>query len=339
MARKDILLPSVLASDPPKNTDVRPKPAARSAVGSLQSSLAKLQENAVQEIDPDLIDDAGYEDRLGVDETADARLRENIQVYGQQVPVLLRPHPEAKGRYEIVYGRRRLRALRALGLYIKALVRQLDDHALVIAQGQENNARQDLTFIERAAFAAQLEEAGYDRPTIASALSTDEPMVSRFLKIGRTFDLPLLRQIGSAPGVGRDRWMVLAQAFAQPEIPGRLARLLEQPDVLALDSNGRFDAVFKLARGTVSSRGPVTYTEPVTFTTVGKKITGAQGEDFGESRLTHSSLNWKIGGASPPEFRLWMDEHAEALICELHARWQAARSEDGKETTRRHRKG
>ena len=140
MARKGILSTNIT---PSSGAPGRQRPTPQGAVGALQSSLTKLQENAVQDIDPELIDNAGLEDRLGLDAAEQARLTESLQTYGQQVPVLLRPHPEAKGRYEIVYGRRRLAALRALGLPVKAMVRQLDDHALVMAQGQENNSRSD----------------------------------------------------------------------------------------------------------------------------------------------------------------------------------------------------
>jgi len=38
------------------------------------------------------------------------------------------------------------------------VVRSLTDEQLVIAQGQENSGRTDLTFIERARFAARLED-------------------------------------------------------------------------------------------------------------------------------------------------------------------------------------
>ena len=93
----------------------------------------------MQEVDPALIDDAGYEDRLGGNGVAHDQLVDSLRTYGQQVPVLLRPHPKAPGRFEIVYGPPPLKALRELGLPVKAMVRQLDDHALVMAQGQENN--------------------------------------------------------------------------------------------------------------------------------------------------------------------------------------------------------
>jgi ParB family chromosome partitioning protein len=39
----------------------------------------------------------------------------------------------------------------------------------------ENNAREDLAFIERALFAASLEEGGYPRDTIMAALANKLP--------------------------------------------------------------------------------------------------------------------------------------------------------------------
>ena len=207
----------------------QPSRERRGAVGALQSSLSKLQENAVQDIDAALIDDAGFEDRLAVDPAAQRQLVESLRTYGQQVPVLLRPNAAAQGRYEIVYGRRRLRALRELGLPVRAMVRQLDDHALVMAQGQENTSRQDLSFIEKASFAEQLQAAGYDRPTIAAALSIDLPMLSRLLKVGGAFSLDFLKKIGSAPGIGRDRWMGLAKLMEDQGARGRILAFMRGP--------------------------------------------------------------------------------------------------------------
>lgn len=102
-------------------------------------------------------------------------------------------------RFEIVYGRRRCAALRDLGRPVKVMIRQLDDQALIMAQGQENTARQDLSFIEKASLAAQLDALSYNRQTIADALSIDLPMVSRMLKVGGAFDIAFLKKnrIGS----------------------------------------------------------------------------------------------------------------------------------------------
>lgn len=91
---------------------------------------------------------------------------------------------------------------------MKAMVRQLDDHALVMAQGQENTARQDLSFIEKASFAAQLDVGGHDRQTIADALSIDLPMVSRMLKVGHAFEPPFCaRSVLPRPSAGTAGWL------------------------------------------------------------------------------------------------------------------------------------
>ena len=91
------------------------------------------------------------------------------------------PHPENAARYQIADGRRRLRACIALGRRVRAMVRPLSDQELVVAQGQENNAREDLAFIERGLFAASLEEGGYKRDTIMAALGIDKTGLSRLI--------------------------------------------------------------------------------------------------------------------------------------------------------------
>ena len=56
---------------------------------------------------------------------------------------------------------------------MKAIVRALSDDELIIAQGVENSAREDLSFIERAVFALRLETAGRNRVVIQQALAID----------------------------------------------------------------------------------------------------------------------------------------------------------------------
>ena len=315
MARKGIL--STGSAPKPAAAEAPALPARRGAVGALQSSLSKLQENAVQDIDASLIDDAGFEDRLGTDGAAQAQLRESLQTYGQQVPVLLRPHPERPGRYEIVYGRRRLRALRDLGLPVRAMVRQLDDHALVMAQGQENTSRQDLSFIEKASFAAQLQHAGYERATIAAALSVDLPMLSRLLKVGTAFELPFLREIGSAPGIGRDRWLALAKLFEDDAAHSRALNYMRGPDFVRLASDARFDAVFERAARKLDRKPAATARS--------RAVRTADGIALAEIRANARGVTLTIPSRGADGFDRWLDANAEGLITELHERWTSRR--------------
>ncbi len=317
MARKGILSTGPTAAATP----ARPKPVApRGAVGALQSSLNKLQENAVQDIDAGLIDDAGFEDRLGFDSAAQRQLEQSLSTYGQQVPVLLRPHPQKPGRFEIVYGRRRLAALKSLGQPVKAMVRQLDDHALVMAQGQENTSRQDLSFIEKASFAAQLKEAGYERQTIADALSIDLPMLSRMLKVGEAFDMGFLRQIGSAPGIGRDRWMALVKLTTDPAAKSRAANFMRTPDFLTLDSDGRFDAVYARAAG----KSAKTATAPAPPKP--RTLRDTTGKALADIKTTTKGVTLNISAKAADGFDIWLNDNAELLLQEIHDRWKKERS-------------
>lgn len=316
MARKGILSTDISKQPrpaPPEKAAARP----RGAVGALQSSLSKLQDNAVQEIDPQLIDDAGVEDRLGLDPVAQRQLKESLAAYGQQVPVLLRPNKTRQGRFEIVYGRRRLAALKDLGLPVKAMVRQLDDHDLVMAQGQENTSRQDLSFIEKASFAVQLQSMNYERPTIAAALSIDLPMVSRLLKVGTAFPLPFLREIGSAPSIGRDRWTALAAALEVEGARSRAKAVMKTPDYAVLNSDARFEAVFTRATQAPKATKPAR-AKPRT-------LRSADGKALADIRTTARGVTLNVPARTADGFDTWIADNAEALLIDLHDRYKSSR--------------
>lgn len=234
--------PSGLSIDPD-----RPR-YARGAIGAISRSVADLQSRALAEIDPFLIDAAGAQDRLETDPAEDDALRQSIADYGQQVPVLVRPHPEVEGRYQIVYGRRRVLALRDLGRPVKALVRALDDRDLLIAQGQENTARRDLSFIEKASFARQMVEAGYERKIIGDTLSMDKTLISRLLSVVDRIAPEMIGAIGAAPSVGRDRWLALADAIEtnQRDTDEMIAMVNL---AAAKTSDARFEAALSYAKG------------------------------------------------------------------------------------------
>lgn len=226
----------------------------RGAIGAVGRSIADLKSRALVDLDPELIDAGGLPDRLEHDEADHARLMASLREHGQQVPVLVRPHPEAEGRYQIVYGRRRVRALRELGLPVKAMLRELDDEALVLAQGQENSARRDLSFIEKANFAQAMIAAGYGRETAGAALTVDKTVVSRMLSITGRIPPEVIAAVGAAPGIGRDRWLALAESYAGV---GQDAR--EACDVISKaagqGSDARFAALEDWLRGRKASRG------------------------------------------------------------------------------------
>jgi ParB family transcriptional regulator, chromosome partitioning protein len=241
MARKDLL--KSLMEPPldraPETKSFAMPPPSKGAIGAVGRSIADLKSRSVIDVPPDLIDAAGLHDRLDDDAAGIEALARSITTYGQQVPVLLRHSPNQEGRFEVVYGRRRVAAMKLAGLPVKAMLRDLTDRDLVVAQGQENAARKDLSFIEKANFARQMRGMGYDRAVICDALAVDKTVVSRLLGIADMVPLALIQAIGAAPSVGRDRWSVLARQVY------KLDAGILVPLAIGDDSDRRFDAVFR----------------------------------------------------------------------------------------------
>ncbi len=178
MARKNLLEGLAdLPNDASAAASYPMRGAGKSLVRSLDE-LAKqadkfLEGEAVVELEPDQIDGSFVRDRLSDDDDAFHDLLEAIRARGQDTPVLVRPLADASGRYQLVFGHRRVRAARELGRKVRAVVKTIDDRTHVIAQGQENSARANLSFVERALFARRLDDLGYDREVIGAALAAN----------------------------------------------------------------------------------------------------------------------------------------------------------------------
>lgn len=215
----------------------------RGAIGAVTRSIEQLKAHSIVEIAPDLIDASFVSDRLQSSPEHHRSLLESIREHGQQVPVLVRPHPEKEGRFQIAYGRRRLLALAELGRNIRAIVKPLTDEQLVVAQGQENSARKDLSFIERALFAAKLEEGGFSRDIIMAALSVDKTGLSRLISAAVKIPQDVIEAIGSAPAIGRDRWIDLSSRLENAEALAKARAIIVEESFRRLDSDVRFNRI------------------------------------------------------------------------------------------------
>ncbi|ANL38462.1 MULTISPECIES: plasmid partitioning protein RepB [Rhizobium] len=249
MARKNLL--EGLAEMPDESAGAPNYPmrgAGRSLVRSLDE-LAKqaekfLEGEAVVDLDPDTVEVSFVKDRLSEDDEAFRALVEAIRVRGQDTPILVRPHGTIDGRYQVVFGHRRLRAARELGRNVRAVVKAIDDRTHVIAQGQENSARADLTFIERALFARRLEELGYDREVISTALAANAASVSKMISVMERLPQEVVQAIGPAPGVGRERWVELSLLAGKSANAASVAKVLEGDNFHQLPSDKRFEALY-----------------------------------------------------------------------------------------------
>lgn len=214
-----------------------------------RSELAEklLKEGAtVVEFDPEIIEPSIIRDRFdnAYDDAAIAEIAQSMQERGQIVPGLVRPIPGQPDRFQIVYGRRRLAAAKRLGIKFKAAVRELSDEEAIIFQGEENTAREDLSFIEKCMFALAQEEAGYKRDTICASLSTGKSHVSEMIKIASSVPQKVLFAIGKAPGIGRGRWEDFARRWQLPGAVQQVEHIIESPGFAVAASDDRFLAVF-----------------------------------------------------------------------------------------------
>ncbi|MCF1450166.1 plasmid partitioning protein RepB [Agrobacterium vitis] len=207
---------------------------------------AMISGQYVQELDPELIEPSFVRDRM--DEIAfadDDPFLRSIDENGQEVPILVRPHPQKEGRYQVAYGHRRLRAVTQLGIKVRAVVREFDDTALVVAQGIENSGRENLSYIERAVFAHALEQRGFKRSDIMQALSTDKTELSKLISVALTIPASILSAIGSAKGIGRRKWQALASVYSDDRQED-IEHLLRSEKLKAKNSDERFEAVLAL---------------------------------------------------------------------------------------------
>ncbi|MFV1491794.1 plasmid partitioning protein RepB [Phaeobacter sp. JH18-32] len=249
MARKD-LLKSVIGQPTEKPVDGgRSSYAMRGASKSMKVSIDSLAENSkrllegetIVEIDPELIDASFVNDRLSGDDEAFEELKASISSSGQDTPVLLRPHPEAPSRYMVVFGHRRVRVARALGNPVRAVVKEMDDVAHVLAQGQENTARADLSFIEKALFARSLHDLGQAKDVIQQALTIDGTLLSRMLSVAGTVPAHVVAAIGPAKQIGRDRWEDFKKLMAVKSNHTVADRILATEGFDKLDSDTKFE--------------------------------------------------------------------------------------------------
>lgn len=258
------------------------------------------------ELDPALIDPSPYPDRLPEDddESSFAAFRSSFETEGQKIPIQVRPHPEARGRYQVVYGHRRLRAARELGVRVKAVVTELSDRDLVVSQGIENAARQDLTWIERALFASRMDEAGVKPRDIYAALSIDDAELARMRGVYRTIPRSVIEAIGRAPKVGRPRWGEFARLFAtHADAEERVLKTLSADRISKLASDDRF----RHALSALQSPAAAARAEPV-------PVLSSSGKPLGTLKLTDKEFRLTLSGPRGEAFAAFLAAELPDLV-------------------------
>ena len=293
-------------------------PSDATPVGALGQSLGELSERSkradeiekkllsgqiIVELDTADVEPSFIPDRMLSDDEAFRGFVDSIRNEGQQVPILVRPHPDDAAKYQVAFGHRRLRAAIALERPVKAVVRPMTDQELVIAQGQENNERQDLSYIEKVRFALRLEKQ-FPRDVIMSALAIYKSDLSNMLAVAAKIPEDLIDAIGPAHGVGRRNWMALADMLASDKQQAKQAlNVANRPEFKLLKSKERFEAVAKaLKDGALTPKDEV----PVTH----------QGNEVGRISQTRQKVTLSVDRKASPEFAEFVLNEVPRLYAE-----------------------
>lgn len=245
--------------------DVQPAPAPRvgaGVIGATQRAISDIRDErdrlkalvdagavGTLDLDSNSVDPSPFPDRLPDDGDDDfAAFKKVFEEEGQKVPIQVRPHPTISGRYQVIYGHRRLRAARELGIPVKGIVVEMSDRDLVVSQGIENAARQDLTWIERAMFARRMDDAGIKPRDIYAALTIDDAELARMRGVYRKVPASMIETIGRAPKIGRPRWVDFAKRLSEDDrARASVQKSLSADRIRQLTSNERFRLALEAA--------------------------------------------------------------------------------------------
>ncbi|SES23843.1 plasmid partitioning protein RepB [Rhizobium sp. NFR03] len=288
--------------------------AAQRSIGELRDERDRLKalvesgSGASLELDASVIDPSPFPDRLADDNDADfAAFKATFEAEGQKIPIQVRPHPEHIGRYQVIYGHRRLKAAKELRRPVGALVVEMSDRDLVVSQGIENAVRQDLTWIERALFAARMDEAQIKPRDIKAALAIDDAELARMRGVYRTVPLAVIEMIGRAPKVGRPRWGDFAKRFSTiPDASAILARTLQSAGKVVGSSDERFRQALAALKAPESG--------PVHAEADGLSLRDTRGQDIARVKVSAKELRIVHVGPKGAAFSAFLQAEMPRLV-------------------------
>ena len=111
---------------------------------------------------------------------ADPSMVDSIRSIGIQVPLIVRPHPDRQGEFQLVCGFRRANAAGEVGLdVVPVLVRDLSDEAAQVVAYTENEIRKTLRDMDRARAMDKFRRLGKTTAEIACLFRLSDRQVQR----------------------------------------------------------------------------------------------------------------------------------------------------------------
>lgn len=170
-----------------KNTPPRLGRGLAALLGDVALPPSAERGTSVSAIPIDQIDANPFQPRSDFNSDELESLAKSIRVQGVLQPILVRSHPTAPERYQIVAGERRFRAAMQAGLTeIPTILRDMDDSDAAVVALVENLQRQDLNAIEEAeGYQRLLVDFGLTHKSLGYAVSKSRSHIGNTVRLLR----------------------------------------------------------------------------------------------------------------------------------------------------------
>ena len=126
-----------------------------------------------------------YQPRHSIDEERIRELAQSVRENGIILPLLVRPHPEEKGAFEIIAGERRWRAAQMAKIHeVPVVIKELNNQEALEIGLVENLQRQDLSPLEEAeGYQRLMEEFSHTQDVLAKTVGKSRSHVANMLRL------------------------------------------------------------------------------------------------------------------------------------------------------------
>jgi ParB family chromosome partitioning protein len=165
-------------------------------LGDVAIQPTETQSSDLRHISLDLLEPNPYQPRTNINQEAMDSLASSIRAQGILQPILVRSHPTAPDRFQIIAGERRWRAAALAGLHeVPAVQRDMADREVAATALVENLQRADLNPMEEAeGFHRLVEDFGLTHEALGFAVSKSRAHIGNMIRLLR-LPLPVQEEV------------------------------------------------------------------------------------------------------------------------------------------------
>lgn len=215
-----------MSTPPRRKGPSRIMDAMAARVSSLETNFVTSQRNHSFEVDISKLEADPQQARKTFSQKSLDELGASLRNHGQLIPILVRPNPDARGRWIIVAGERRWRAAQGVGIEVLSAIQC--DRSYETASLVENLHREDLNPVEEAYGIKRLmEKEGWNQKETSQKIGKSHSEISGLLNIiGLPADF-LSKVLASEFPISRNALIELSRLPATPIRASLMQRILD----------------------------------------------------------------------------------------------------------------